>query len=137
MFGAWAMLNEPSSLSLPPSGPWSGYYLYGHGGVRHRMRLGLTFTKDGKIRGEGIDDIAPFVIHGTFHPGTNEAKWKKSYIGMHTVEYSGFYDQRTICGNWTLITVTGGFWIWPSAFKETERESVDVELEEPAQVVLV
>jgi hypothetical protein len=131
------MLNEPSSPSLPPSGPWSGYYQYEHGGVKHRMRLGLAFAPDGKIRGEGIDDISQFVIDGVFDCGTNQANWTKSYIGMHRVEYRGFYDRRTICGNWTIATIVGGFWIWPSALEQDEQETTQVELEEPAEVVLV
>jgi len=44
---------------LPPSGAWAGYYLYEHTDFRHRMRLNLTFTVDGSIHGDGVDDIAP------------------------------------------------------------------------------
>jgi len=114
------MLNDTSIPALPPSGPWSGYYLYGHAGAKHRMELGLIFSIDGKISGEGIDDIAPFAIVGFFDTATNQATWTKSYVGMHSVEYHGFYDQRSICGNWTLAWASGGFWIWPSAIEEGE-----------------
>src|SRR5689334_11902900 len=111
------MPESSSSLRLPPSGPWSGYYLYGHSGERHYMRLGLTFTGDGTISGDGIDDIAPFTIRGSFDGVTNSANWTKSYVGMHSVEYSGLYDGRSICGNWTLLMTTGGFWIWPGSIE--------------------
>jgi hypothetical protein len=98
------------------------------------MHLQLVFGLDGKISGDGIDDIAPFTINGVFDVATNQAHWTKSYIGMHDVGYHGFYDQRSICGNWTLMTVTGGFWIWPRRMEETE--GIETEVEEPiAEVV--
>src|SRR5215813_8610926 len=103
------MPNDPTPSGLPPSGPWTGYYIYFHSPVKHRMRLRLIFTPDGKIEGEGIDDVAPFAISGIFDCDTRQAIWAKSYIGMHRVEYSGVYDQRAIAGNWTLRINTGGF----------------------------
>jgi hypothetical protein len=119
---------------IPPSGPWTGYYLYGFAGPKHRMNLGLAFTRDGKIRGEGIDDIATFVIDGLFDGSTREAKWTKAYVGRHTVEYSGIYSQRAICGNWTLAGSTGGFWIRPSA--ESDKTATQTELEQPLELAL-
>ena len=101
-------------IEIPPSGPWKGYYLYGHGGVRHRMGLQLTFTPDGRIAGQGIDDIGRFVIDGSFDRATSSASWLKAYIGMHTVQYAGLYCGKTICGDWTLSRMAGGFWIWPA-----------------------
>jgi hypothetical protein len=127
------MMNDESPSSLPPSGPWSGYYLYGQADSKHRMHLGLIFSADGKIWGDGIDDIAPFMINGTFDVATNQARWTKSYIGKHSVEYHGFYDQRSICGNWTIAWSTGGFWIWPSGMEETE--GVEAEIEQPIAAV--
>ena len=99
------------------------------------MKLGLTFALDGKIHGEGIDDIAEFIITGFFDIRTNQASWTKAYIGMHRVEYRGLYDGRSICGEWTIVAPGGGFWIWPSGLEESER--LHVELEQPADVVLV
>ena len=128
------MQDRNPSPGLPPSGPWSGYYHYAHDTTKHRMKLGLTFALDGKIHGEGIDDIAEFTITGFFDIRTNQASWTKAYIGMHRVEYRGLYDGRSICGEWTLV-VSGGFWIWPNALEESER--LRAELEEPAEVVLV
>ena len=87
--------------ALPPPGAWTGYYLYAHSGLRHRMRLNLTFTMDGSIHVEGIDDIAPFVIQGRFDCVMSAARWTKAYVGMHSVEYSGFYCGQVICGDWT------------------------------------
>jgi hypothetical protein len=91
------MANE-----LPPSGRWSGYYLYGHGGSRHCMKLTLAFSANRAIDGDGVDDIATFVITGRFDVVTTAACWTKAYVGMHTVEYSGLYCRRAICGDWTL-----------------------------------
>lgn len=120
------MANE-----LPPSGRWAGYYLYGHGGSRHRMKLTLAFAGNGAIDGDGVDDIAPFVITGRFDVATSAASWTKAYVGMHTVEYSGLYCRRAICGDWTLMGHSGGFWIWPESEGEWEQAAEDVEIEEP------
>jgi hypothetical protein len=114
---------------IPPSGPWSGYYLYGHEGRKHHMRLGLAFTPDGKILGDGVDDIAPFVIDGSFNGATGEANWTKAYVGLHTVYYSGIYSRRSICGNWTLGLLTGGFWIWPESEEVMEQMELAEHLE--------
>jgi hypothetical protein len=121
------MANE-----LPPSGRWVGYYLYGDGGSRHRMELTLAFAGNGAIDGHGVDDIAPFVITGRLDVATNAAYWTKVYVGMHTVEYSGLYCRRAICGDWTLMGDSGGFWIWPESETEWEQAAEDVEIEEPA-----
>lgn len=117
---------------LPPSGRWTGYYLYGHGGSRHRMKLTLAFAGNGAIDGDGVDDIAPFVITGRFDFATSAASWTKAYVGMHAVEYSGFYCRRAICGDWTLIGHGGCFWIWPESETEWEQAVEDVGFEEPA-----
>jgi hypothetical protein len=118
----------------PPSGPWTGYYLYGHAGLKHRMSLSLTFTADGEIEGEGVDDVAPFVISGGFDFGMSVATWTKAYVGMHTVEYAGVYCQRAICGDWTLFPFTGGFWIWPGSLPEYALGEVQSEIELPLRV---
>jgi hypothetical protein len=119
---------------FPPSGLWTAYYLYGHAGPKHDMRLGLVFTPDGKIRGQGVDDIAPFVIDGLFNGATSEANWVKAYVRMHRVRYSGIYSQRAICGDWTLIQLTGGFWIWPEVVAQSEEVAAQTELEEPVLI---
>jgi hypothetical protein len=126
-------VGAPANLTL--SGPWSGYYLYAHDGAKHRMKLGLTFASSGTIEGEGIDDIAPVTISGFLDTSTNQAYWTKSYIGMHSVEYYGLYDGRSISGNWTLRRFSGGFRIWPSALED--EETVHEEIEEPIEAVLV
>jgi hypothetical protein len=126
------MANE-----IPPSGPWAGYYLYGQAGPKHRMRFGLVFTPDGKMRGEGSDDIGRFAIHGSFNGATSEASWTKAYIGMHSVQYAGIYSGRSICGNWTLYGGSGGFWIWPEGLGQLEEAALGVELPEPVEPILI
>ena len=121
------MTNNPAP-SLPPSGGWSGYYLYPGGASKHRMKMILAFSADGGISGDGIDDIALFRIHGVFDTAANTASWTKSYVGMHSVEYRGLYDLRSICGNWTLGVFTGGFWIWPDGIAQGEQMEVELEL---------
>lgn len=123
------MANE-----LPPSGRWAGYYLYGHGGSRHRMKLTLAFTGNGAIDGDGVDDVAPFVITGQFDLATSVASWTKAYVGMHKVEYSGLYCRRAICGDWTLMSHSGGFWIWPESETDWEQVAEGVEIEEPVMM---
>ena len=114
---------------IPPSGRWKGYYLYSHDGMKHNMSLHLMFAIDGRIDGEGIDDIAPFAITGRFDGATSQASWLKAYRGMHTVQYSGTYCQPSICGDWTLGHFAGGFWIWPSSLSESEFSETLVELD--------
>jgi hypothetical protein len=119
---------------IPPSGSWRGYYLYGHGGLKHRMNLNLTFMIDGRIEGEGADDIARFAIDGRFDCEASTATWTKAYVSMHTVEYSGIYCQRTICGDWYLGGATGGFWIWPHSLAESEFAGEQETVDEPLQL---
>ena len=116
---------------FPPSGPWTGYYYYGDGGFKHQMKMQIFFGPSGSIQGEGIDDIAQFLIRGRFDRATSQATWTKAYIGMHSVEYSGIYCQRAICGDWILMGTAGGFWIWPNALGESESTEEQIEIETP------
>jgi hypothetical protein len=95
------------------------------------MKLALTFGANGAIDGDGLDDIAPFVITGRFDVATSSARWTKAYVGMHNVEYSGLYCPRAICGDWTLAGHSGGFWIWPESDTTWEQAAEDAEVEDP------
>lgn len=94
------------------------------------MRLSLTFG-GGSMSGDGTDDIGPFLIRGVFDPSSQEARWTKSYVARHSVEYRGLYDGRSICGDWTLILGSGAFWIWPSTLSEGLAKSTEEELDKP------
>jgi hypothetical protein len=98
------------------------------------MKLTLAFTGNGAIGGDGVDDVAPFVITGQFDMATSVASWTKAYVGMHKVEYSGLYCRRAICGDWTLMSHSGGFWIWPESETEWEQVADGVEIEEPVMM---
>ena len=44
------------------------------------MNLMLAFGADGSISGDGIDDIAGFVIDGSFDVRTSEAAWDQVFV---------------------------------------------------------
>jgi hypothetical protein len=69
------------SNELPPCGRWAGYYLYGHGGSRHRMKLTLVFAGSGAIDGGGVDDVAAFVITGRFDVPTGQLAGRRRTSG--------------------------------------------------------
>ena len=65
------------------------------------------------ISGEGADGIGAFVIDGHYYPKEGECSWIKTYVGRHSVEYTGYREQKGIWGMWTLYGTKGGFHIWP------------------------
>ena len=118
-----------------PSGEWVGFYTYSGRTRKHRMDLILDFN-NGRISGEGMDDIGEFLITGTYSPKTMECSWSKDYIGRHTVFYDGYGENKGIWGTWKIYIDTGGFHIWPvaggngtEAAEAQEEPLVDVEFE--------
>ena len=95
-----------------PSGQWVGFYVYTYRSNRYLMDLILEF-QNGIISGEGADGIGMFVIDGRYYPREGECSWIKTYVGRHSVEYTGFREQKGIWGTWTLYNTKGGFHIWP------------------------
>jgi hypothetical protein len=95
-----------------PSGEWVGFYTYRDTDRRFLMDLRLEF-KGGSISGDGADGIGEFVISGTYSESDGECQWTKAYVGLHTVEYRGFRENKGIWGTWAIEEVTGGFQIWP------------------------
>lgn len=109
------------------SGPWVGFYTYRGERDKHRMDLGLTFF-NGRISGEGNDDIGRFLIGGRFDAADGECYWRKYYIGAHDVFYRGFYEGRGIWGTWEILAdAHGGFHIWPRANAEGKNEAISAE----------
>ncbi|MEI7657944.1 MAG: hypothetical protein WCK33_07755 [Phycisphaerae bacterium] len=109
-----------------PSGPWFGFYR--QGGTQSRQRFTLTF-KDGHVRGEGKDPVAPFIVTGTYCTVTGTVNLTKSY-DRYRVFYRGIAQPDDgIPGLWTIpyfggvITDTGEFHIWPDelAMEEGKR----------------
>ena len=115
---------------LPPSGRWTGFYTYTGGQQRrHRMDLALEFG-NGKVTGEGTDDVGPFIIAGRYDPKTGEAHWTKVYVGKHDVFYSGLRSANGISGDWEIGRgERGGFRIWPVA-DGTGDDDVESEAEQ-------
>ena len=99
------------------------------------MTLHLSFLPSGAIQGDGVDEVGQFDIAGVFDTGSSRASWNKTYRGKHTVQYSGIYEQRTICGDWTLLSRTGGFWIWPGTLSESDFSEALRELEQDLELV--
>jgi hypothetical protein len=115
-----------------PSGPWIGYYLYGHSPSHHRMDLDLRF-RDGLLDGTGIDDVAPFTIRGHYDRESLQVTWHKMYA-THDVWYRGFREGRGIWGTWEIGSLgRGGFMIWPRGVGEVESAVAEAEVEAPVR----
>ena len=115
-----------------PSGPWTGFYNYSGPRGRHRMDLNLTFS-NGRISGEGNDDIGRFLISGKYDASTHDCHWVKQYIGQHSVHYQGGGEKRGIWGTWNILSCRGGFHIWPLKSGTEETTTHTEELTQPAQ----
>jgi hypothetical protein len=118
-----------------PSGPWAGFYNYTGPEDRHRMDLHLTFA-DGRVTGEGNDDIGPFLIDGRFDAGSRECSWTKTYLGAHDVFYRGFGEGNGIWGTWEIPAWNkGGFHIWPRQSGNGEHEKLEREADAPVEAI--
>ena len=69
--------------------------------------------REGRVSGQGNDDIGPFTMAGTYD---NERKvcFVKQYVGQHAVEYEGNLDYDnlggfTIQGKWYIGDLTDDF----------------------------
>lgn len=118
-----------------PSGPWFGFYR--QGGTQSRQRFTLAF-KDGKVRGEGKDPVAPFVVTGTYCTESGTVNLIKSY-DTYRVFYRGVaLPDDGIPGLWTIpsfggvITDTGEFHIWPDELAMEEGRRLAQEEPVPA-----
>lgn len=114
------------------SGPWRGFYVYNSTQAKHWMDLTLAF-QDGRVFGDGIDDIARFVISGKYDLNTNECYWTKQYIEKHSVFYKGFIEEKRIWGIWSIEEWNkGGFLVWPKKYGDMTRlyDSEKKEIEE-------
>jgi hypothetical protein len=76
------------------------------------MDLILEF-RDGIVTGEGSDGIGRFGIDGSYTESTMECSWIKTYIGKHSVSYTGYREGKGIWGTWSILQSRGGFQIWP------------------------
>jgi len=119
------------SDKMYPSGPWTGFYNYTPKD-KHRMDLHLTFT-NGRITGEGNDDVGPFVIKGQYDAQSAECHWTKTYAGAHDVFYRGFREGKGIWGTWEIREQShGGFHIWPKESSDTQSTTTTALAKRPA-----
>ena len=115
-----------------PSGPWVGFYTYSGVHDKHRMDLGLDFA-NGRVSGEGNDDVGAFVISGRFDSAEGECDWTKTYLGAHDVFYRGFREGKGIWGTWGFYGMPAAVSIlWPRSFAAANEEAVSAEEEMPA-----
>ncbi len=107
-------MSQTEQHPLFPSGDWTGFYTYASGptAVKHPMDCRLQFI-DGRVSGEGVDDVAAFRWTGTYDTALLTCKLVKQYLGRHAVSYDGQVDENGIWGNWHLENFTGGFHIKP------------------------
>ena len=122
------------SDELFPSGPWTGFYNY-RPGDRHRMELNLAFA-EGRISGDGGDDVGTFLIKGQYDSSSRECHWTKTYIGAHDVFYRGFREGKGIWGTWEIkVWNHGGFHIWPRRAGEGGDHRETAERTEPVDAI--
>ncbi|HUJ10855.1 MAG TPA: hypothetical protein VL171_12590 [Verrucomicrobiae bacterium] len=97
------------------------------------MDLALEFG-NGRITGEGNDDIGPFVVDGRY--GNNQLHWTKTYVGSHELFYEGFGDGKGIRGAWELKrAVRGGFRIWPLSHGACDDANEAEAQEQPIEAI--
>lgn len=124
------------SDELFPSGPWTGFYNYTPKD-KHRMHLHLAFA-NGRITGDGNDDIGRFFIKGRYDAAERECTWTKTYPGSHDVYYRGWREGKGIWGTWEIgfgLNGHGGFHIWPKGLEEVEVEQTTASEKAPVDAV--
>jgi hypothetical protein len=117
-----------------PSGPWVGFFLDGRVRQRQWMELGLTFV-NGRMSGWGRDAVGKFGLTGSYDLEAGKCRFRKTYIGRHTVGYDGHNEGRGVWGVWEIAedNLKGGFHIWPKSMGDptggqlTEEEELPVE----------
>lgn len=86
----------------------------------------MTFSQ-GKLTGEGGDDVGPFRWRGQYDKEQMSCRMIKFYP-FHDVIYEGHVDENGIWGTWNLSGMTGGFHLWPKgggiALEEEDQEAI-------------
>ena len=122
------------SDELFPSGPWTGFYQYGPRD-KHAMDLSLAFN-NGRMTGDGGDDVGRFTIKGRYDSSSRECFWMKTYPGSHVVFYWGYREGKGIWGRWEIaMDCHGGFHIWPRKQSEEAERSKVTEQQEVSEVI--
>ncbi len=104
-----------------PSGKWTGFFTDKRFPAKQSMELLLEF-RAGALQGEGRDPIASFTVDGIYDLGDGACRFRKGYVGRHTVHYAGYNEGKGIWGTWELQDMKGGFHIWPEGMGDpTQR----------------
>jgi hypothetical protein len=123
----------PSTEQHPhfPSGDWEGFYTDPRGSrPRGEMSMTLDFS-GGTITGSGSDPVGAYAWTGSYDTKAETCTLRKTYVGKHSVEYSGYADENGIWGKWNIRNLSaGGFHIWPKKHgsgsdSEEEKEEVN------------
>jgi len=97
------------------------------------MDLHLDFS-NGRMSGGGNDDVGRFAVQGHYEAKGGECTFKKTYVGAHTVFYSGFGEEKGIWGTWHIGPLfRGGFHIWPRKSGQGEETSIPEEVVVPVK----
>jgi hypothetical protein len=96
-----------------PSGDWEGFYSYkDNRRPKGEMAMTLDFA-NGVISGAGSDPVGAYAWTGTYDTKAETCQLTKTYVGAHSVVYTGYADENGIWGKWKLAWTTGDFHIWP------------------------
>ena len=135
----------PSSVETDPrfpSGPWVGFFLQRifFFPMKFRTELDLTF-RGGKMIGEGRDIVGKFIVKGFYSVEDGKCHWTKHYLGKHDVSYEGYNEGKGIWGTWQIlnrssavVTLHGGFHIWPKGMAFGEEAHVSERADRPAVI---
>ena len=72
----------------------------------------LSMTLDfcnGTVTGSGFDPVGGYTWTGGYDLKAETCRLTKTYLGGHSVEYSGYADENGIWGKWKLLGTTGDF----------------------------
>jgi hypothetical protein len=104
-----------------PSGEWEGFYndpLGSH--PKGEMAMTPDFS-NGHISGSGSDPVGAYHWTGTYDTKAETCQLTKTYVGAHSVEYSGYADENGIWGKWAIKRWRSGeFHIWPKKMGSAE-----------------
>lgn len=119
-----------------PSGDWEGFYNdLRCSRPRGEMTMTLDFSSD-RVTGSGSDPVGVYTWSGTYDTRSETCQLTKTYVGAHSVEYSGYVDENGIWGKWIIKKWRAGeFHIWPkkngAGEENTEgKEAVNVPVNE-------
>lgn len=79
---------------------WKGWYEQ-HGSKHNMSFKDFQIDDEGIIAGEGNDEVGDFSIKGEIQDD-GALKFTKTYIGKHSIVYTGQFDDDFIKGKWVI-----------------------------------